>query len=383
MWYTRKNMKILHVYKDFDPPIRGGVERHIALMCRYQRQWADVEALVCSRQWRSRVTERDGTRVLEVGEWGRFQSAPLAPLYPVYLRLRRADVVVVHVPNPAAELSWLLMRPKGRLVVRYHSDVVRQASAMRYYGPVQRHFLGQAALIMPTSEPYLANSPMLQAVLARRGGKPRPDMRVVPLGIVPDDFAAADAGRVAALREQYGGPGGRYVLFSGMHRYYKGLEYLVRAAAEIQAPVVLAGDGPERSGLMQLARALRIPVHFPGALGDEDLVAHLHGCEVFAFPSVERSEAFGISMLEAQACGKPIVATQLGTGVEYVNVHGHTGYNVPPRDPAALAEAVNALLANPELCREMGARARERVLQTFTAEAVARREFMLYQEDSE
>lgn len=376
-------MRILHVYKDFDPPIRGGVERHVALMCRYQRQWADVEALVCSRGWRSRVVDRDGTRVVEVGEWGRFQSAPMAPLYPLYLRWRRADVVVVHVPNPTAELSWLLTRPRGRLVVRYHSDVVRQASAMRYYGPVLRHFLSRASLIMPTSAPYLANSPMLQSVLARRGGKPRPDVRVVPLGIVPEDFAAPDAGRVAALRARYGGAGGRYVLFSGMHRYYKGLEYLVRAAAEIKAPVVLAGDGPERPALMQLAQALGIPVHFPGALGDEDLVAHLHGCEVFAFPSVERSEAFGISMLEAQVCGKPIVATQLGTGVEYVNVHGRTGYNVPPRDPAALAEAVNALLADPALCRDLGTHARERVLQTFTAESVARQEFMLYQEESE
>ena len=72
-------MKILHVYKDFDPPVRGGMERHMALMCRFQRQWAEVEALTCSRCGQTRVVERDGTRVTEVAEWGRLQSALLPP----------------------------------------------------------------------------------------------------------------------------------------------------------------------------------------------------------------------------------------------------------------------------------------------------------------
>ena len=140
-------MKILHVYKDFDPPVRGGMERHMALMCRFQREWAEVEALTCSRGVRTRVVERDGTRVTEVGEWGRFQRAPVSPLFPWHLRRAEADVVVVHVPNPTAELGWLLARPRGRLVVRYQSDVVRQRAAMRLYGPLQMTFLGQADLI--------------------------------------------------------------------------------------------------------------------------------------------------------------------------------------------------------------------------------------------
>ena len=371
-------MKIVHVYKDFCPPIHGGMERHIALMCRFHRQWAEVEALVCSRGTRTRVVERDGTRVTEVGEWGRFQSAPVSPMFPWHLRKLRADVVVVHVPNPTAEVAYLLARPRGKLVVRYHSDVVRQASAMKVYGPVLVKFLLKADIIIPTSERYVQTSDTLQAVLRRCPEAARERLvRVVPLGILPEEFQHPESARVEQLRTLYDG---RYVLFSGMHRYYKGLEYLVRAAGHIRAPLVIAGDGPERVRVALMARELGVSVAFPGVLSHEDLVAHLHGCDVFVFPSVERSEAFGLSMLEAHACGKPVVATRLGTGVEFVNLDGQTGLNVPARDPEALAGAVNELLDAPERARSMGEFARKRVEQSFHAELVARTEFDIYRE---
>ena len=364
-------MKILHVYKDFDPPVHGGMERHIALMCRFQRQWADVEALMCSRSWRTHVVERDGTRVTEVGEWGRFQSAPASPLFPLYMRLKKADVVVVHVPNPTAEIGYLLARPSGTLIVRYHSDVVRQATAMKVYAPVLLHFLNKASIIIPTSEQYVATSAILQAVR-------RPDrIRVVPLGILAEEFQHPEPTRVNALRAVYGGD---FVLFSGRHRYYKGLEYLVRAARDIHAPVVIAGDGPERPRIELLARQIGANIVFPGSLTHDDLVAHLHACSVVAFPSVERSEAFGLSILEAHACGKPVVATKLGTGVEFANLDGHTGLNVTPRDSMALADAINRLLADAELRMRMGAFAQQRVETEFHAEQTARREFEIYQE---
>lgn len=362
-------MKILHVYKDFYPPIFGGMEKHIALMCRYQRQWAEVEALVCSRSMWTHVVDRDGTRVTEVGEWGRFQSAPAAPLFPWYLRRLRADVVVVHVPNPTAELSWLLARPHGALVVRYHSDVVRQAAAMRLYRPFLMRFLRQAAIILPTSAPYLRTSNVLQEVAAK--------CRVAPLGIEPEEFQRPDPARVAACVERYGEG---FVLFSGMHRYYKGLPYLVRAAKSLRAKLVIAGDGPERAPCMALAQELGVDIAFPGALAHDDLVAHLHACAVFAFPSVERSEAFGISIMEAHACAKPVVATRLGTGVEFINEDGKTGLNVAPRDPEALAAAINALLDDPAQRQEMGGYARRRIETSFRADVVARQEFELYQE---
>lgn len=362
-------MKVVHVYKDFDPPVRGGIERHVSLMCRYQRQWCAVEALVCARSLRARCALRDGTPVTEVGEWGRFQSAPVSPAFPWRLRRAAADVLVVQSPNPTAEIGCLLSRPRSAIIVRYQSDVVRQAAAIRFYLPVYRRFLRRADLILPSSPQYLETSPVLSGFKEK--------CVVVPLGIVPEEFDAPDPARVQFLRERYGG---NYVLFSGVHRYYKGIPWLVRAAPAIRASVVVAGDGPERLACMALANRLGVQVHFPGALSQEDLVAHLHGCALFVFPSVERSEAFGLSMLEAHACRKPVVATRLGTGVEYVNEHDVTGLNVPPRDEHSLAEAVNLLLANPARLETMGACARRRVEAQFHARQIARREMDLYEQ---
>jgi rhamnosyl/mannosyltransferase len=222
-------------------------------------------------------------------------------------------------------------------------------------------------MILPTSQRYVETSPMLQTVADR--------CRVVPLGIVAADFQHAPEERIAELRARYGGP---FVFFAGRHRYYKGLEYLVRGAGAMHAPVVIAGEGPERRRLEALAAALNHPIAFPGELSQADLVAHLHACAVFMYPSVARSEAFGIAILEAHACGKPVVATRLGTGTEYANLDGQTGYNVPPRDSSALAEAVNRLLGGEGTA--MGQAARERVMRTFSAEDVARREFEVYAE---
>ena len=341
----------------------------MALMCRFQREWADVEALTCSRSLRTQVVDRDGVRVTEVGEWGRFQRTPVAPTFPWHLRRTTADVLVAHVPFPTVELGYLLARPRAKLVVRYQSDVVRQAVAMKVYAPLQMRFLKHARMILVTSPHYVDCSPVLSQLRDR--------CRVVPLGILPDEFAEPDPDRVRAIQERHGD---EYVFFCGVHRYYKGIEYLVRAAASLDAPVVIGGDGPERVRCEALARELDAPVTFLGALSHDELVDHLHGCSAFVFPSVERSEAYGISMLEAHACGKPVVATTIGTGVEYVNLHGQTGLNVPPRDPEALAEAVNALLADPKRRRAFGETARKRVHDEFHAATIARKEFECYQE---
>ncbi len=362
-------MKVVHVYKDYDPPIRGGMERHMALMCRFQRQWCEVEALVCSRSLHTRHCEHEGVPITAVGEWGRFQSAPASPLFPLYMKRLRADVVVVHCPNPTAELGWLMTRPRGALVVRYQSDVVRQAAAMRIYRPFFMHFLDKAAMILPTSRQYMNTSEILSHYADK--------CVVTPLGVVVDDYGAPPPDVVMGLRRRYGNP---YVFFCGVHRYYKGLPWLIRAAAKIKASVVIAGEGPEHAANRALAETLGVDIAFPGALTHEELVAHLHGCAVMVFPSSERSEAFGLSIVEAHACGRPVVATRLGTGVEYVNEDGKTGLNVPPRDAEALADAVNALLLNEALRDEMGAYARQRVQSEFNAECVARREFELYEQ---
>ena len=103
-------------------------------------------------------------------------------------------------------------------------------------------------------------------------------------------------------------------------------------------------------------------------------------CDVFVLPSVTRQEAFGVVQLEAMAAGKPVISTDLGTGVGWVNRNAETGFVVPPRDPVALREAIRRLLTDPHLQRSMGEAAMRRVRSAFTIEKMVDDTLALYRE---
>ena len=117
---------------------------------------------------------------------------------------------------------------------------------------------------------------------------------------------------------------------------------------------------------------------FAGEVDESTLVRAVHRCDVFCLPSIEPSEAFGIASAEAMACAKPTVVCELGNGVNYLNRDGVTGITVPPRDPSALAHALDMLVRDDPLRLAMGAAAREWVREQFSVETMKQRTLALY-----
>jgi glycosyltransferase involved in cell wall biosynthesis len=171
------------------------------------------------------------------------------------------------------------------------------------------------------------------------------------------------------------------LLFVGLLRYYKGLEYLLQAMTSVHATLLIVGTGPLEEELQTMAQKLGLVgrVFFTGAVGEDLLPAYYQACDLFVLPASHRSEAFGVVQVEAMACGKPVVSTELGTGTSYVNLDGETGLVVPPRDPGALVQAIRRLLGDDRLRAEMGARARERAALEFSHEIMVDRVVDLYQ----
>jgi glycosyltransferase involved in cell wall biosynthesis len=364
-------MKITHVYRDSYPPQHGGIEQHIHTLVHQLKQSVSPEILTSGTRRAS--CEDDGVPIHSVGAWGRLQGAPISPTLPFRLGRAGADLFHFHMANPTGELAYLMSGTRAPAVATYHHDIVRQAAAFKVYQPFLHAFLRRVTRIIVATPQHISASPILPAY--------REKCRVIPYGIDVSRFEATPVvrARAAALREQHGE---RLILFVGKLRYYKGLDYLLRAMQQVDGRLLLVGRGGEEDRLRSLAGELRLDdrVVWLSHLENEEFLAALHACDLFAFPSTSRMEMFGIAQLEAHACGKPVVSTALGTGVEFVNLHERTGLVVPPGDEDALAVALNRLLGDPDYRTHLGAAARARVRAEFTQERMAADVLAVYRE---
>jgi rhamnosyl/mannosyltransferase len=275
------------------------------------------------------------------------------------------------MPFPLADLSYLWARPPGKVVVSWHSDIVKQRDLLRIYQPFMMRFLNKAHKIIVATPRHIESSPFLKHF--------RDKCVVFPYGIDSTRFRLTDKSRekIRSIRDMYGT---KIVLFVGRLIYYKGVEYLVEAMKKVDAKLLLIGEGHLKKSLISLAdkTGIRDKIVFMGRIDDEDLIHYYHACSIFVLPSVANSEAFGIVQLEAMACGKPVINTELPSGVPWVSVHGETGITVPPRDSSALADALNVLLNNADLCTKYGQNARKRVEEEFTMQLMMDRVLSVY-----
>jgi rhamnosyl/mannosyltransferase len=366
-------MRILHVGK-FYPPVAGGMERMLQLLCESERPAVDSRVLVVGRRLQTIQETCRGVPVTRVGRLGTIGSVGLCPTFPIWLRRLAGDVNVIHEPNPLALVSTVLARPRGHLVVWFHSEVVRPRWKYHVmYRPFLRAVLSRAERIVASSPKLIEHAVELQDF--------RTKCASIPFGVDVKRFEPTPAviSRVEAIRRERPGP---LVLFVGRLVPYKGLNVLLQALAGLQGRAVLVGDGPGRPDLERLARTLHLDgqVTFAGEVSEIDLVALYHACDVFVLPSVTRAEAFGVVQLEAMACGKPVVSTDLPSGVPWVNQHGQTGLVVQPGSVTALREALGRLLEDTALRGELGRRGRERIDREFTVRRMVGLTAAMYRE---
>jgi rhamnosyl/mannosyltransferase len=364
-----KPLRVLHIGKYF-PPHRGGMETFLRdLMAEQQRQGLSVRALVhgSERGLRSitEVREEQGERlrVTRAARWVTAAFAPISPTFPLVLsrelREFRPDILHIHMPNLSA--FWCLFVPGARRVpwvVHWHADVLAstRSRALRYlywlYRPFEQALLGRAARIIATSPPYLESSEPLAGHRER--------CTVVPLGICDLPHAEFEAPPDAT---------GLRVLCVGRLTYYKGVRYLIDAVVSLEnITLTIVGSGDEEADLRALVRdrGAADRIHFAGNLPDDALHGELAHCDCLCLPSVERTEAFGVVLLEAMCAGRATVATKVpGSGMSCVVEEGVTGLLVAPEDGHALAHALQTLRDDPETWEQMGRAGRMRFNEFF------------------
>ncbi|MDR3018042.1 MAG: glycosyltransferase [Delftia acidovorans] len=349
-------LRILHVGKFF-PPYRGGMEVFLAdLIHEQRRQGIDAHALV------------HGDPELDDPPWLERVPVQFNLVYaPMAMGFRRAlgraieriqpDVLHLHLPNNSA--LWALTLPIARRVpwvIHWHSDVVvsniKWSVALAYmlYRPFEQALLERAQQVFATSPPYLEASNALRNW--------RSKCEIVPLGLDLKNFPAP-----ATLQSERGWrPDTRLRLLSiGRLTYYKGFETLIRAVSAMPGmELLIAGEGELRQSLEELIRQCthtgRPPsVRLTGAVTEEEKHALFAGCDIFCLASRERTEAFGLVLLEAMLHGKPCLVNDLpGSGMPWVVTHAHAGLHVPFEDIDAWRSSIARLQHDTALRQRLG-----------------------------
>ena len=385
-------MRVVHLFKDYFPPTTGGIEQHMQLLCTGLARSMNVAVLVPNRSVGKRRETIDGVDVVRVPEFGRFAAVPFCPTMPRELALLKPDLVHLHFPNPMGDVSYLLagnlfspsrllglaVPRSGRsrtlpLVISYHADVITQRRLLPVYMPLLNFVFGRAQRILAAAEETIASSPVLSRYRDR--------CTVVPYGVDLRAFQLTETESVEVSRRRRTAREGT-VLFVGVLRPYKGVDVLLRAMARIKARLFVVGRGPDRLELSGLAARLGISsrVSFLGEVSESERRILLHACDVFVLPSIDNREAFGIAQLEAMACGRPVIASDLPTGVRFVNKNQMTGLLVPPGDPDALAAALTRLLGDERLRQTLGNAAKKRAELEFSSDRMVRRVQQVYEE---
>ncbi len=373
-----KKQNVLQVNKLYYP-FTGGVERVVQELAEGLKDRVNMRVLVCSEDRTDKTETIGGVKVHRSGSFFMLGNLPLSVKFIRDFRRvsKNYDIIQFHMPFPIGDLAELLSGYQGKVVVWWHSDVVRQKKMMLLYKPIMERFLKRADVIITATQGHIDGS----AYLKPYAGK----CRVIPYGVDPELEKRADAWLAQRPLKTFPQNEKRPVrfLFVGRLIYYKGCKVLLEAFRRVKsAELTLVGDGVMTDELKAMAESFHLTdrVHFLGAAEKEELYRQFEDCDVFVLPSIARSEAFGLVQIEAMSYAKPVINTNLKSGVPYVSVHGKTGLTVEPENVQELADAMNWMVKHPKEREEMGARAKQRVKEEYQITGMLEKTLGVYRE---
>ena len=364
-------MRVLHIGKYF-PPYVGGMETYLRdLMTEQSREGIVSSALVhrselsLTSRNETYVSAGEALSVTRAAVWARMLFTPTSPIFPLLMhrmiRREQPEILHLHMPNPS--VFWALLLPSAKSlpwVVQWHSDVLASKHSLglrifyKLYRPLERAVLRHSMTIIASSPPYLKSSEALAPFEEK--------CTVIPLGL--------DTGHLCAGQMKTRSDTQRLrVLAIGRMTYYKGFEYLIRAAQLTEkVEVRLVGSGELEESLKRLAKELRVQdrVTFLGTASDKQIGQEYANCDCLCLPSIERTEAFGLVLLEAMYFSKATVVSDVpGSGMGWIVDHGVTGVKVPVSSPEGLADAFRQIQRDRGNLSRLGRNGRRKFDQMF------------------
>lgn len=365
-------MKILQLGKFY--PIEGGVDKVMLDLTMGLSERGVTCEMLCAANGDAQVVKlNDYGSIVATKTAFKLAATYFSFAMVSYMRKHVAeyDVVHIHHPDPMACFALYLSGYKGKVVLHWHSDILKQKTLLKFYKPFQNWLIKRADKIVGTTPVYVAQSKALSDVQDKVG--------YIPIGVEDVSISPADE---QEIKSRY--PNKKIVYSLGRLVGYKGYEYLVKAAQYLPDDyvILIGGRGPLMDSLQNLINDLGVSdkVKLLGYIRDEEFASYYKACDVFCLSSIWKTEAFAIVQVEAMSCSKPVVATQIPeSGVSWVNKHGYSGINVPIMDAKALAEAILRITDEREY-DQYSANARSHYITNFSYPKMIERCVMLYEE---
>ncbi|MCK4554556.1 glycosyltransferase family 4 protein [Candidatus Parcubacteria bacterium] len=313
-------------------------------------------------------------KIVRLKPWFKYGNAAFLP--QLLWKLKGFDIVHLHYPFfGAAEIiafRKILFNRNMNLIVHYHMDSIGKGIKgfifKLYKLFVLPILLRQAKIVTCASLDYVKHS-----ALADYYKNHQKKFRQTFFGVDLEQFVIYHDHKNKERKN-------KVVLFVGgldKAHYFKGLENLLKAVYRLQIAdcrLQIVGDGDLRKEYEKLAKKLDIDnmVEFVGKVDDDKLVKCYQNADLFVLPSINRNEAFGLVLLEAMACAKPVIASNL-PGVRGVFKRGKHGLLVQPDNVDDLANKLKAILSDKNLARKMGQASRELVEKKYTWDKVGKR----------
>ena len=364
-------MKILQLGKFY--PIKGGVEKVMYdLMIGLSAREIECDMLCATSEKTKTKTLNPHAKLMCRHAWLQAAGTMIAPsMIAKLMRIKKQyDIIHVHHPDPMACMALFISGYKGKVVLHWHSDIIRQKSLLRLYRPFQKWLIKRADLIVGTTPIYIRESPDLQEVQHKT--------TYLPIGVDEMLHDPIGAKRLEGIYHN------RKIIFSmGRLVHYKGYSNLVKAAQYLPDDyvVIIGGAGILMPELRALTEELRLQnkVQLIGFVRENEVPAYYTACKLFCLPSVQKTEAFGIVQIEAMSSAKPVVATKIpGSGVAWVNEHGVSGLNVTPGNPQEIAEAIQTIIEDEQTYQMFAEGARKRYETYFTQEKMIEKAIDIY-----
>jgi len=373
-------MKILQTPARFYP-YTGGVENYVYNLSRELAKLGHEVTVLCADEPGSAGEEvLDGIRVRRLPYIGKVANTNITPALPVEILREEFDLVHTHLPTPwSADWSCFAAAVRGRpMVLTHHSDIVGQGRmnyAAKIYNKVnQKVILKRSSKIIVTNPKVVESSPYLKRYSHK--------IKIIPVGVDVERFRAID---LAERKPQ----GRKKVLFISLldkFHEFKGLDRLISAMVDVveevpETKLIVGGEGELLGRYEDMASSLGLEesIEFLGRVPEDEIVELYNSCDLFVLPSISASqETFGMVLLEAMACARPVVATEI-VGVAEVVKHYGAGLIVQSGDEAALAEAITKLLKNEALRHRMGYVGREIAERNYSWSLVALKTEALYE----